>query len=158
LWLLATAAGLLAYSYQFQDHQYGNAWYGRVVSNTHSTEEFVAGAIGPGSGSLFVWGNAPQVYALSGRPPASRYLHTLGLSNDYAVYGGLEQNRRELMATLESAPPQVIAIDTPWLRQARTLDFPELRALIAGDYELANSPANPIFDGWEIYRRKASVG
>jgi hypothetical protein len=148
---------LLAASNQLQDHQYGNAWYSRILSNTHSTEEFVAGAIGRESGSLFIWGNGPQVYALSGRVPASRYLHTLAISYDYAVHDELNQNRAELIATLEESPPQVIAVDTPWLRRARTLDFPDLQALIARDYVLSNDPTNPIFDGWQIYRRRVGT-
>jgi hypothetical protein len=154
VWLLGTAATLLAYASQLQMHQYGNAWYSRLVSTTHSSEEFVAGSIKGGSGSLFVWGNGAQVYALSGRRPASRYLHTLALSYDYARHDRLEQNRAELMATLASAPPEVIAVDTPWLRRAKTVEFPELRALLARDYELTNSPSNPIFEGWEVYQRR----
>jgi hypothetical protein len=154
--VVAVGMFLLAYSHQLQDHQYGNVWYSRIASNTHSTEEFVAGAIGSGAGSLFVWGNGPQVYALSGRVPASRYLHTLGISYDYALHDQLDRNRAELMATLEESPPQVIAVDTPWLRRARTLDFPELRAFVDRNYGLANAPENPIFDGWQIYRRHAT--
>jgi 4-amino-4-deoxy-L-arabinose transferase-like glycosyltransferase len=154
--VVAVGMFLLAYSHQLQDHQYGNAWYSRIASNAHSTEEFVAGAIGSGAGSLFVWGNGPQVYALSGRVPASRYLHTLGISYDYALHDQLDPNRTELMATLRESPPQVIAVDSPWLRRAKTLDFPELRAFIGRNYELANAPDNPIFDGWQIYRRRAT--
>jgi hypothetical protein len=151
--LSAVAMVLIVHSSQFQNHQYGNAWYSRIQSNTHSTEEFVAGAIGNDPGSLFIWGNAPQVYALTGRPPASRYLHTIGLSYDYAFHTELQQNRAELMATLESAPPRVVAIDTPWLRRARTLPFPELDAFLARGYLLANDTSNPIYDGWGVYRR-----
>jgi hypothetical protein len=156
--LVVVGATMLVSSSRLQEHEYGNALFSRIDSNTHSTEEFVAGAIGAGPGSMFVWGNGPQVYALSGRPPASRYLHTIAVSYDYAVHGELEQNRAELMATLQTAPPQVIAIDTPWLRKANTLDFPELRALIEQDYVLSNSPANPIFAGWEIYRLRPASG
>src|SRR5579859_1011947 len=76
------------------------------------------------------------------------------LSYDYTVHNELERNRAELMTTFANTPPQVIAIDTPWLRRARTLDFPELTALIARDYELDNEPSNPIFAGWQIYRRR----
>jgi hypothetical protein len=152
--LVVGGAVLLAYSNQFQDHQYGNAWYSRIDSNAHSTEEFVAGAIGSGTGSLFIWGNGPQVYALTGRVPASRYLHTLAISYDYAVHDQLDRNRAELMATLQKAPPQVIAVDTAWFRRAKTLPYPELLTFIESGYDLANTPANPIFDGWEIYRRK----
>jgi 4-amino-4-deoxy-L-arabinose transferase-like glycosyltransferase len=157
VWLVATAAALLGYSSQFQMHQYGNAWYSRLVSTTHTAEEFVAGSIKGGSGALYVWGNGSQVYALSGRPPASRYFNTLALSYDYAVHDQLERNRAELMLALERAPPEVIAVDTPWLRRAKTLEFPELRALLTREYRLTNSPSNPIFEGWEVYHRLAAT-
>jgi hypothetical protein len=149
----AGAVILVLHSNQYQNHQYGNAWYSRVQSNTHSTEEFVAGAVGNGPGTLFIWGNAPQVYALTGRAPASRFLHTIGLSYDYAFHTELQQNRTELIATLESSPPRVVAIDTPWLRRARTLPFPELEAFLASGYRLENDGSNPIYDGWRIYRK-----
>ena len=154
-WLLATAATLFAYSSQLQWHQYGNAWYSRLLSSTHTADEFVAGSIKGGSGALFVWGNAAQVYALTGRPPASRYLHTLALSYDYAVHDRLVPNRAELMATLQSAPPEIIAVDTPWLRRENTLEFPELRAFLEREYDLTNTPSNPIFEGWEVYHRRS---
>lgn len=154
MWLVAAAATLLFYAGQFQLHQFGNAWYSRVESNTHSAEEFVAGSIKDGSGSLFVWGNGSQVYALSGRSPASRFLHTLALSNDFAVNDQVVAHRAELMARLNTAPPAVVVLDTLWLTRSRTLDFPELRALLAREYELTNNPSNPIFSGWQIYRRR----
>ncbi|MDQ6674989.1 MAG: glycosyltransferase family 39 protein [Chloroflexota bacterium] len=154
-WLIGACATLLAYAGQFQLHEFGNAWYSRIQSTTHTPEEFVAGSIKDPHGSLFVWGNGSQVYALSGRPPASRFLHTLALSHDFAVHDQVAVNRAELMGTLNKAPPAVIVIDTPWLTRSKTLDFPELRALLARDYELGNEPSNPIFAGWQIYRRKA---
>jgi hypothetical protein len=153
IWLLATAATLLGASSQFQVRVYGNAWYSRVISTTHSAEEFVAGSIKGGAGSLFVWGNGAQVYALSGRRPAARYLHTLALSYDYAYHTRLERDRAELIGTLETNPPQIVAVDTPSLRRFKTLEFPELEALLAREYRLANTPSNPIFEGWEIYQR-----
>ena len=58
------------------------------------------------------------------------------------------------MARLQAAPPTVIVIDTPWIKKVNTQDFPELRDMLARDYALANSPANPIFEGWEIYQRR----
>jgi hypothetical protein len=57
LWRLALVVGVVIGLYassRLQYREYGNAWYSRVVSNTHSTEEFVAGAIGTASGSLFI--------------------------------------------------------------------------------------------------------
>jgi Dolichyl-phosphate-mannose-protein mannosyltransferase len=154
VWLAVTAATLLAYGSHFQVAEYERAWYSRLQSTTHVPEEFVAGLIRGGQGSLFVWGNGSQVYALSGRQPASRYLHTLALSNDFAVHDQVATNRAELMATLAAAPPAVIAIDTPWLKRVHTLEFPELQQLLASDYELSNSPTNPIFEGWLIYHHR----
>jgi hypothetical protein len=153
-WLVATSLTLLVYASQFQMGQYGKAWYSRLQSTTHIPEEFVAGSIKGGPGTLFVWGNGSQVYALSGRRPATRYLHTLGLSNDFAVHDQVAPNRAELMAKLRSTPPAVIAIDTPWIKKVNTLDFPELQAFLSEQYTLANSPSNPIFEGWEIYQHQ----
>jgi hypothetical protein len=154
IWLVTGAATLLFYAGQFQVHQFGNAWYSRLESTTHSPEEFVAGSLKGGGGSMFIWGNGAQVYALSGRAPAARFLHTLALSNDFAVNDQMGVHRAELMARLTSAPPAIVVIDTPWLKRSNTLDFPELSALLAQDYELANNPSNPIFAGWQIYRRR----
>jgi hypothetical protein len=153
VWLVVAAAALLAYASQFQMAEYGRVRYSRIESTTHDPEEFVAGSIKGGPGTLFVWGNGSQVYVLSGRPPASRYLHTLALSNDFAIHNQVAPNRAELIAKLQSDPPAVIVVDTPWIKKANTQEFPELRALIAQDYKLTNSPANPIFEGWEIYQR-----
>jgi hypothetical protein len=154
VWLVVASATVLAYANQFQIAEYGRAQYSRIQSTTHDPEEFVAGSIKGGPGTLFVWGNGSQVYAVSGRPPASRYLHTLGLSTDFAVHDQVAPNRAELMATLHKVPPAVIAIDTPWLKKNKTLEFPELRDLLASDYTLTNSPTNPIFEGWEIYQHR----
>jgi hypothetical protein len=154
VWLAVTAATLLAYASHFQMAEYGRAWYSRIQSTTHVPEEFVGGSVRGGAGSLFVWGNGSQVYALSGRVPASRYLHTLALSADFAVHDQISANRAELMATLSASPPAVIAFDTPWLKKVKTQEFPELRALVARDYELTNTPSNPIFEGWEVYQRR----
>jgi hypothetical protein len=154
VWLVVVSATLLAYAFQFQLAEYGRVRYSRIESTTHDPEEFVAGSIKGGPGTLFVWGNGSQVYALSGRPPASRYLHTLALSNDFATHDQVAPNRAELMARLQAAPPTVIVIDTPWIKKVKTQDFAELRDMIARDYTLANSPANPIFEGWEIYQRR----
>jgi hypothetical protein len=54
----------------------------------------------------------------------------------------------------ETAPPQVIAVDAPWLKRANTLAFPELDAFITQGYALANEPNNPIYQGWRMNRRR----
>ena len=151
VWLVACSLTLFVYANQFQAAEYGRALYGRIQSTTHDPEEFVAGSIKGGGGTIFVWGNGSQVYALSGRTPASRYLHTLALSNDFAFHPQVGPNRAEVMATLRAAPPAVIVVDTPWLKKNNTLEFPELRDFLASEYTLSNAPSNPIFNGWEIY-------
>jgi hypothetical protein len=153
VWLVVVAAALMAYASHFNLAEYGRVWFSRILSSTLDPEEFVARSIRGGSGSLFLWGNGSQVYALSGRPPASRYLHTLALSYDFAIHDQVGPNRAELMASLRAAPPAVIVIDTPWLKNNQTLEFPELRDFLKQAYVLSNSPANPIFEGWEIYQR-----
>jgi len=153
VWLAAAAASLFVFSAQLQAHELQRAWYGRLVSTTWAPEEFVGGSLQGDRGSLFVWGNGSQVYALSGNRPAARFLHTLALSNDFARAADMAQHRRELMAAFAANPPDHIVLDTPWLSTVGTLDFPELRALLSRDYVLANDPTNPTVSGWEVYRR-----
>ena len=154
-WLAVAGAALVVFCGQLQAHVFQRAWYERLVSTVWTPEEFVGGSIKGDPGTLFVWGNGSQVYAISGVRPASRYLHTLALSSDFGVTAQVAEHRRELMATLEAAPPDHIALDTPWLTTNGTQPFPELRALLDRDYTLANDPKNPTMAGWELYRLKS---
>lgn len=157
VWLGAAVATLFLFSAQFQAHELERAWYERLVSTKWAPEEFIGGSLksARSATSLFVWGNGSQVYALSGARPASRYLHTLAVSNDFARNGDLAGHRQELLATLQAHPPDHIVLDTPWLTTNGTLDFPELRALLDRDYVLDNDPKNPTMGGWEVYRRRS---
>jgi 4-amino-4-deoxy-L-arabinose transferase-like glycosyltransferase len=151
-WLAVAGTALVVFCGQLQAHVFQRAWYERLVSTVWTPEEFVGGSIRGDPGTLFVWGNGSQVYAISGVRPASRYLHTLALSSDFGVTAQVAEHRRELMASLEAAPPDHIALDTPWLTTNGTQPFPELRALLERDYTLANDPKNPTMAGWELYR------
>jgi len=153
-WIAVVVGGFAVFSGQGQMEILQDAWYQRITSTRWTAEENVGGALREAQGSLYIWGNASQVYAISGRQPASRYLQSLAISNDFMLNREVHRNRAELMAGLEAAPPRWIAFDTPWLKAQRSLDFPELRALVGREYELANDPKNPIQGGWEVYRHR----
>jgi hypothetical protein len=155
-WLAVVAAGLLVFSGQSQMQFLQDAWYQRITSTRWTPDENVAGALRQAQGSLYIWGNASHVYAISGRPPASKYLHSLALSNDFLQNPRAARYRAELLAQLRSQPPRWVAIDTPWLKAQRAADAPpaELRQLLSEQYELANDPKNPAQGGWEVYRHR----
>jgi hypothetical protein len=152
VWIAAVAGGLLIFSGQAQAQILQDAWYQRITSTRWTPEENVGGALREAQGSLYIWGNASQVYALSGRPPASRYLHSLALSNDFLINPRAPMYRADLMAHLRANPPRWIGIDTPWLTAQQSADFAELRQFISEQYALANDPKNPAQGGWEVYR------
>lgn len=154
VWLAATAVGVLLLTSQLQASVLLRAWYTRITSTAWTAEEFVAGgARRGGSGSLFVWGNGSQVYALSGRRPASRYLHTAAVSQDFALHPDVERNRAELMEELRASLPAYIAVDGAWLKERSTAPFPALQALIAERYQ-AEHTGQDTYGSWELWRRK----
>jgi hypothetical protein len=153
-WLTAAAAAFLVFSGQSQAQILQDAWYQRITSTRWTPDENVAGALREAKGELYIFGNASQVYAISGRPPASRYLHSLAISDDFLHNGRAPTYRADLIRQLEAQQTRWIAFDTPWLQAQRSADFPELRQLVSRDYELANDPKNPAQGGWEVYRRR----
>ncbi|MFJ5088610.1 ArnT family glycosyltransferase [Streptomyces sp. NPDC088674] len=104
---------------------------------------------------VFQWGMHPEIYWLSGRKPASRYL-TAGLLTNfsgggdparvgrrYAVPGAWDRFRRELAAS----PPCLVVDDsagTPY----RLAAYPELRNLLTRDYRRVAT-----VDGARLYQR-----
>ncbi|MYX22055.1 hypothetical protein GTY77_18615, partial [Streptomyces sp. SID8380] len=122
----------------------------KVVHVATAVEERTA----PGQ-RVFQWGMHPEIYWLSGRKPASRYL-TAGLLTNfsgggdparvgrrYAVPGAWDRFRRELAAS----PPCLVVDDsagTPY----RLADYPELRNLLTRDYRRVAT-----VDGARLYQR-----
>jgi len=96
----------------------------------------------PGS-RLFIWGFEPVIYTLSGRLPASRYIHDVPQRAAWAQ----ASSRRILMAELTAAPPAAIVVvrgdRLPWVTGNRLdsfeslRDFPELSAILQSRYRLA---------------------
>jgi hypothetical protein len=56
---------------------------------------------------IHVWGFTPNLYLLTGRRPASRYVYNLAQRSPWSR----ESSRRELMRTLVSSPPDLIVVE-----------------------------------------------
>jgi hypothetical protein len=119
------------------------------------------------SGTLLVWGNAPRLYDLTGRVPATRYSYLYPLTTPgYTTDAMIEDVARELAAE----PPEVIVdagsaapgqpgflpllIDRPIATDGRDLDLLDpLRAFVGERYDLAATVA-----GWPIYVLRSAEG
>jgi hypothetical protein len=111
-------------------------------------------------GTLLVWGNAPHLYDLAGRVPATRYSYLYPLTTPgYTTDAMIEDATRELAVD----PPEVIVdagssgpgqpgflpllIDRPIATDGRDLDLLDpLRSFVREHYDLAATVA-----GWPIY-------
>ncbi len=117
----------------------------------------------PGT-SLFVWGNEPQLYYLSHRAPASRFIYMLPLTTPgYATPDLIDGVREELVArapsliidagSLEPGTPgdPPLLIPRPVTNEdGRAYDILDpLRSYIAQHYALLD-----IVDGWPVYQRQ----
>jgi len=112
------------------------------------------------SGTLLVWGNAPRLYDLARRVPATRYSYLYPLTTPgYTTEAMIDDAAQELAA----APPEVIVdagsvapgqpgflpllIDRPIATDGRDLDLLDpLRSFVKERYDLAATVA-----GWPIY-------
>jgi 4-amino-4-deoxy-L-arabinose transferase-like glycosyltransferase len=119
------------------------------------------------SGTLLVWGNAPRLYDLAGRAPATRYSYMYPLTTPgYTTDAMIEDVARELAAD----PPEVVVdagssapgqpgflpllIDRPIATDGRDLDLLDpLRSFVRERYDLAATVA-----GWPIYVLRSSQG
>jgi hypothetical protein len=112
------------------------------------------------SGTLLIWGNAPRLYDLAGRAPATRYSYLYPLTTPgYTTDAMIDDVARELAAD----PPEVIVdagssapgrpgflpllMDRPIATDGRDLDLLDpLRSFVRERYDLAATVA-----GWPIY-------
>jgi hypothetical protein len=94
----------------------------------------------PEDSTLFIWGFEPAIYELSGRRPASRYVHDVPQRAAWAK----EKSRRILIEELTASPPATIVVvhedRLPWVTGNRQdsyeslRDFPELREMLQSRY------------------------
>ncbi|MBV9580319.1 MAG: glycosyltransferase family 39 protein [Chloroflexi bacterium] len=137
----------------FQLTELRRALYERGPSGKPADPEVIATYLRSAApaGPIFVWGNAGQIYALSGREPASRFViaEFTNMSSPWVV-----QSRQEVMDDLAAKPPAVIVVDPrasePGLRLS---DYPALQELIATCYV---RQGGPLPSNWGIYTRAAS--
>jgi len=117
----------------------------------------------PPGATLFVWGHAPQIYYLSQRHPATRYLTAAtqmgGFDPAHLPRGfdlGPHRSARDverLLADLEATRADVFVDTAPadiheWSKVPLAA-FPELSRYVAAHYTLAAEPA-----GARVYRRR----
>jgi hypothetical protein len=96
-------------------------------------------------GRIFTWGNEAQIYALSGRDPASRFLIT-----EFPRAGSpwSAPSRQQVLDDLRSNPPAVIVVDPHADEpEIRLSGFPELSEFVDRCYERV--PQMPA--GWGVY-------
>jgi hypothetical protein len=94
----------------------------------------------PEDSTLFIWGFEPAIYELSGRRPASRYVHDVPQRAAWAK----RKSRRILIEELTASPPAAIVVvredRLPWVTGNRQdsyeslRGFPELREMLQGRY------------------------
>jgi len=150
--LVASFGTLFCLSSGFQVGQLRRAWYERGPAGAPAAVDVVAARVAQlPPGPLFVWGNAGQVYPLTGREPASRFMNAEALR---LTAPGHERYRAELLADLASRPPSAIVlaphVDEPELRVAA---FPELGQLLQTCFEPVPLPAAAGHD-WSVYVRR----
>jgi hypothetical protein len=151
--LLAVLGSIFVLSSSFQLIELRRALYERGPRATPSDPEQIAALLrSPVTppGPLFVWGNAGQIYALSGRQPATRFV-IAEFTNTTSPRPG--QSREQAIADLRAHPPSAIVVDPhadePGLELSR---FPELAAVMRSCYQrVAQGPPN-----WGIYLPSSS--
>jgi hypothetical protein len=106
--------------------------------------------------TIFVWGDASQLYVLADGHSPSRFFHGFPLSQVFDKGDGYLSRRAELLSTFERQPPSIIAIDPatvhydPDGRLGFSLSgFPELEQLIAHRYTALGSATGT--GGWRVY-------
>jgi hypothetical protein len=108
--LVALLGSTFVLSSSFQVVEARRALYERGPTGTPSDPEqiaaFLRGAAPPGP--VFTWANAGQIYALSGRQPATRFV-IAEFTNSTSPRP--DQSRSEVMSDLQARPPSVIVID-----------------------------------------------
>jgi hypothetical protein len=133
----------------FQLTEWRRAMYERGPGAKPADPEVVAAYLRESAppGPIFAWGNAAQIYALSARDPASRFL--ISEFTD-SIQPRALPSRVELMDDLHLHPPAAIIVDPHGDEPGISLSaFPELHALIETCY--AALPGMP--SGWTVYQR-----
>jgi hypothetical protein len=139
----------------FQLTELRRALYERGPHGTPADPEVVAAYLRDVAppGPLFVWGNAAQVYALSGREPATRF-DIAEFTNTSSPW--VRESRQQLMDDLHARPPAVIVVDPRAAEPGLQLsDYPPLQQLIQDCYQRVGGQLPP---NWGVFTRSDSCG
>ena len=90
--------------------------------------------------SLYIFGNEPAIYFLSGLQPASKYI-------TFFHVAGTETSRKETGFAIAKNEPKFILVQKP-----KPGDFPELEKIINSDYNLV-----AYYENFVIYQLKESI-
>jgi hypothetical protein len=111
------------------------------------------------SDKIFIWGNAPLIYFLSDREPASRFISNLGVMSAWSP----PQWRSELFQTLHQSQPLFLVVArmdalhwityTPLDSQQYLVQYPALAKLLARNY----TPVMTL-QHFVVYRRSNRFG
>jgi dolichyl-phosphate-mannose-protein mannosyltransferase len=146
--LVAVFGMLLVLTSGFQMSELRRAQFERGVSGRPADPEVIAAYIRQNvpPGAIFTWGNEAQIYALSGRQPATRFLITEmpRLGSPWA-----SASRVQVLDDLRAHPPVAIVVDPHSGEESeiRLSGFPELASLLERCYQRV--PAMPA--QWGVY-------
>jgi hypothetical protein len=135
----------------FQLIELRRALYERGPNGTPADPEVVAGYLRDAAppGPLFVWGNAGQIYALSGREPATRFV-IAEFTNTSSPW--VAQSRQEVIDDLRARPPSVIVVDPRASEPGLQLsDYPAFQQLLQSCYQRVTGDQLP--SNWGVYTR-----
>jgi hypothetical protein len=149
--LLAFLGSLFVLSMGRQTSVSLRAWYERGpngnLAPAESIGRYVRGEVP--AGSVFIWGQAGEVFPLSGRDAASRFLNSEALGHLSPHY---QEHRAILMAELERNQPVLLVVapngDEPPIRIEQ---FPALRDLLSTCYQRVDRFAH--LPAWKLYER-----
>jgi hypothetical protein len=155
--LLAAVAGSILLTTSYQRAQFARARSergpGTGLSSTEEIGQILRREHPPGR--MFIYGNGAEMYLLSGRVPATRYVNAEALRS---TAPGVAATRAELVATLRADPPPIVILaphsDEPELNLA---NYPGLRAFVEDCYT-PDAAARGIDPNWTILVQTGACG
>jgi hypothetical protein len=105
----------------------------RVFGDAPAAAEVIR-RVDPGGNSLWIWGSEPELYFLSGRRPATRFLYNYPFTGEAPAIPGAEE---ELLASLKDPALKIIAM--PYIAALNPKQ--PLQALLARELNKKFAPA-----------------
>jgi hypothetical protein len=151
--LVTMLGAIFVLSSSFQFIEFRRAQFERGPRGTPSDPDLIATYLRTAAppGPIFVWGNGGQIYALSGRAPASRFV-IAEFTNATSPRPAL--SRAEVIDDVRADPPSVVVLaphsDDPDLTLTA---FPAFEQLLATCYHQVSPGAS--VPAWKIYEQSS---